>query len=141
MIWYGIILISAGLLLSAFSNSPVQVLQIVIVLFPVLLAIGAGYVMYCKNSHKRVEAFVYSSGALVLAASFELIFLFFTLQFFNKMDVYSQLINQFQGLEFPIAIFALAISLIMGIEANVAIRKELSEIKGMIRTHRYRRFS
>ncbi|MGA2121458.1 MAG: hypothetical protein ABSG49_05370 [Methanoregula sp.] len=124
MVWYGIILIIVGLLLLTFVNFPILFLQLGIVLFPVILAVGAGYVMYKKNSHKVGEAFLYSSGALVLAASVELIVLFFILQ----SDVYSKLISNFQGLEFPIAVFALAVSIVTGIESTVSIRNNLAEI-------------
>lgn len=130
-----------GLFLITFGNFPILVIQLVIILFPVLLVLGAGSVMYKKNSHKFVETFAYSSAFFALAVSLEFIFLFFLLQIFNKTDDYCQLVNQFQGLGFPIAIFGLTLSIVMGIESNMTIRKELSEIKGSLKTKRYRRFS
>jgi hypothetical protein len=129
VIRWSLVAICISILLLIFLNTPLIFIQTIVVVLPLMLAFFAGWEMYGRNNHQFGEAFLYGSGALILFASSELILVFFLLKGLGKMDIYTDLISIFQGLEFPLALFALAISTTSGIEGNVSIRNDLSKIK------------
>jgi hypothetical protein len=71
----------------------------------------------------------YSAADFLLAASIELIVVFILLSFIGRTDVYSTIQSNLQGIAFPVAIFGLASSTLSGIESNMIIRNDLSQIK------------
>lgn len=125
----GIALMLLGIILIIIANFPLFVLDSAIIGFPIILMILAGWLMHSKNSQPFTIVFRYSAAAFLLAASIELIFVFFFLSLIGQMDVYSTIQSNLQGLAFPIAIFGLASSTLSGIESNIAIRNDLSQIK------------